>query len=132
MRITFVTRKFGNVERNSHCDVLHLTPIRVANLVLDCNGTFAIKAYCVLFASLNWELVMQYSFIETNTVRNSTTCSVVSFTQLSPTCGHMSLPAQSLWPGRQPYRPRLVGGRRGVGHRLWLPKLEISDWVSSR
>ena len=45
MRITFVTRKFGNVERNSHCDVLHFTPVRVANLVLDCNGVFAIKAY---------------------------------------------------------------------------------------
>ena len=45
MRITFVTRKFGNVERNSHCDVLHITPIRVAKLFLVCNGDFAIKAY---------------------------------------------------------------------------------------
>ena len=45
MWITFVTRKFGNVERNSHCDVLHIAPVRVANLVLDCNGVFAIKAY---------------------------------------------------------------------------------------
>ena len=45
MRITFVTRKFGNVESNSHCDVLHITPIRVARLSLDCNGDFAIKAY---------------------------------------------------------------------------------------
>ena len=45
MRITFVTRKFGNVERNSHCDVLHITPIRVARLFLDCNGDFAIRAY---------------------------------------------------------------------------------------
>ena len=45
MRITFVTRKFGNVERNSHCDVLHITPVRVARLVLDCNDVFAIKAY---------------------------------------------------------------------------------------
>ena len=45
MRITFVTRKFGNVKRNSHCDVLHITPIRVARLFLDCNGDFAIKAY---------------------------------------------------------------------------------------
>ena len=44
MRITFVTCKFGNVERNSHCDVLHITPIRVARLFLDCNGDFAIKA----------------------------------------------------------------------------------------
>ena len=41
--------------------------------------------------------------------------SVVSFTQCSPTCGRMPLPALSLWPGRQPYRPRLVGGRRGGG-----------------
>ena len=47
MQITFVTRKFGNVERNSHCDVLHFTPVRVANLVLDCNGVFAIKAYWI-------------------------------------------------------------------------------------
>ena len=45
MRITFDTRKFGNVERNSHCDVLHIAPVRVANLVLDCNGVLAIKAY---------------------------------------------------------------------------------------
>ena len=45
MRITFVMRKFGNVERNSHCDVLHITPISVARLFLDCNGDFAIKAY---------------------------------------------------------------------------------------
>ena len=44
-RITFVTRKFGNVERNSHCDVLHVTTVRVAMLFLDCNGVFAIKAY---------------------------------------------------------------------------------------
>ena len=41
----FVTRKFGNVERNSHCDVLHNAPVRVAHIVLDCNGVFAIKAY---------------------------------------------------------------------------------------
>ena len=48
MRITFVTRKFGNVERNSHCDVLHITPVRVARLFLDCNGVFAIKAYIIV------------------------------------------------------------------------------------
>ena len=48
MRITFATRKFGNVERNSHCDVKHIAPVRVANLVLDCNGVFAIKAYVVI------------------------------------------------------------------------------------
>ena len=39
--------------------------------------------------------------------------SFVSFAQFSPTCGRMPLPALSLWPGRQPYRPRLLGGRRG-------------------
>ena len=48
MRITCVTRKLGNVECNSHCDVLHITPIRVARLILDCNGVFAIKAYIEL------------------------------------------------------------------------------------
>ena len=47
MQITFVTRKFRNVERNLHCDVLHITTVRVARLVLDCNGVFAIKAYTV-------------------------------------------------------------------------------------
>ena len=45
MRITFVTRTFGNVEHNSHCDVLHFSPVRFARLFLDCNGVFAIKAY---------------------------------------------------------------------------------------
>ena len=30
---------------NSHCDVLHIAPIRVARLFLYCNGDFAIKAY---------------------------------------------------------------------------------------
>ena len=48
MRITFETRKFAKVERNSRCDVLHITPVRVARPVLDCNGVFAIKA------SLDW------------------------------------------------------------------------------
>ena len=41
--------------------------------------------------------------------------SFVSFTQFSPTCGRTPLPALSLWPGRQPCRPRLVDGRRGGG-----------------
>ena len=45
MQITFVTRKFRNVERNLQCDVLHITTVRVARLVLGCNGVFAIKAY---------------------------------------------------------------------------------------
>ena len=45
MQITFVTRKFRNVELNLHCDELHITTVRVARLVLDCNGVFAIKAY---------------------------------------------------------------------------------------
>ena len=45
MRIKFVTCKFRNVERNSHCDVQHFTHVRVARLVLDCNGVFVIKAY---------------------------------------------------------------------------------------
>ena len=46
----------------------------------------------------------------------------MSFTQCSPTCGHMPLPALSLCPGRQPYRPRLVGGRRGGGPSSVAPR----------
>ena len=37
MQITFLTRKFRNVERNLHCEVVHIT-----TLTLDCNGVFAI------------------------------------------------------------------------------------------
>ena len=37
--------KFRKVERNLHCDVLYITTVRVARLVLDCNGVFAINAY---------------------------------------------------------------------------------------
>ena len=35
MRITFNIPEFTRNERNSHCDVLHITPVRVARLVLD-------------------------------------------------------------------------------------------------
>ena len=41
--MTFVTRKFRNVERNVHCDVLHITPGRVARLFLDCKLRFRDK-----------------------------------------------------------------------------------------
>ena len=45
IQITFLTRKFRNVERNLHCVVVHLTTIWVSSLTLDCNGIFVIKAY---------------------------------------------------------------------------------------
>ena len=32
MQITLVTRKFRNVERNLHCDVLHITTDRVIEI----------------------------------------------------------------------------------------------------
>ena len=44
-QITFLTRKFRNVERNLHCDVLHITTVWVSSLTLDFNDVFAIKAY---------------------------------------------------------------------------------------
>ena len=51
MRITFNIPEFTRNERNSHCDELHITPIRVANLVLDDaiagDPDVAIKAYSV-------------------------------------------------------------------------------------
>ena len=45
MRITFLMRKFLNVERNLHCDIVHITTVWVSSLILDCNGVFVIKAY---------------------------------------------------------------------------------------
>ena len=42
------------------------------------------------------------------------------FTQFFPTCGRM--PALSLWPGRQSYRLRLVGGRKGGGLSSVAPR----------
>ncbi len=49
--------------------------------------------------------------------------SVVSFAQISPTCGRMPLPGLSLWPGRQPYRYRtIVDGRRGGGQSAVAPR----------
>ena len=44
MQITFPMRKFRNVERNLHCDVVHVTTVWVSSLTLDCNDVFAIKA----------------------------------------------------------------------------------------
>ena len=61
MRITFVTCKFGNVERNSHCDVLHITPVRVARLVLDYNGVFAIKAYVTATTTKNPHFILRFA-----------------------------------------------------------------------
>ena len=48
--------------------------------------------------------------------------SVLSFTQFFPICGRMPLPALSLWPGRQPYRSRLVDGRLGCGPSYVAPR----------
>ena len=45
MKITYLTRKLRNGERNLHCDVVHVTTKWVSSLTLDCNGVFAIKAY---------------------------------------------------------------------------------------
>ena len=33
----------GKLNVISHCDVLHITPVRVARLVLDCYGVFAYR-----------------------------------------------------------------------------------------
>ena len=46
---TFLWLNVIRISTDSHCDVLHLTPVRVARLVLDCNGVFAIKAYIGLY-----------------------------------------------------------------------------------
>ena len=66
-------------------------------------------------ASRRWRAIVS------NLCWYASSCSVVSFTQCSPTCGRMSLPALSLWPGHQPCRLRLVGGRRGGGPSSMAP-----------
>ena len=38
MQITLLTRNFRNVERNLHCDVVHISTEWVSSLTLDCNG----------------------------------------------------------------------------------------------
>ena len=48
--------------------------------------------------------------------------SVVYFAQFSTICGRMPLPGLSLWPGHQPYRYRIVDGRRGGGQSSIAPR----------
>ena len=62
MQITFLTRKFRNVERNLHCDVVHITTVWVSSLTLDCNGVFAIKAYMPLYD--NWSNTLEFAYID--------------------------------------------------------------------
>ena len=63
MQIMFNTRKFRNVERNLHCDVVHITTVWVSSLSLDCNGVFAIKAYKLTFGvSLTYSAKITASF----------------------------------------------------------------------
>ena len=45
VQITFLSRKFRNVERNLHCDEVHITIVWVSSLTHDCNDVFPIKAY---------------------------------------------------------------------------------------
>ena len=58
MQITLLNGKFRNVERNLHCDVVHITTVWVSSLALDCNVVFAIKDYVLRFAcccTFTWE-----------------------------------------------------------------------------
>ena len=71
MRITFVTRKVGNVERGSHCGVLHIAPVRVARLFLDCNGVFAIKAYIVYSVFFSKDFVLLLLLLLFNFITDS-------------------------------------------------------------
>ena len=52
-QITFITCKFRNVERNLHCDVVHITTVWVPSITRDCNGFFTIKAYRFVVFSLH-------------------------------------------------------------------------------
>ena len=65
---------------------------------------------------------MNLSTNSTSLLQICRSSSFVSFTHLFPTCGRMPLPALSLWPGRQPCRPRLVDGTRGGGPSSVAPR----------
>ena len=85
MEFSFVTRNFQNVERNLHCDVLHITTVRVVRLVLDCIGVFAIKAYTSCMSE-------HYSDV------TATLCDVMSTVSTAwYTCQHIIMTSQ--WTG---------------------------------
>ena len=52
MKITFVTRKFRNGQRNLHRGAVHITTKWVFCITLDYNDVFAIKAYDAHLTSL--------------------------------------------------------------------------------
>ena len=85
--------------------------------------TFIILLYIVQTMSLACGLLcFDRFYYYVMYIVGSSSCSFVSFPQFSPTCGRMPLPALSLWPGRQPSRPRLVDGRRGGGPSSVVPR----------
>ena len=71
----------------------------------------------------SFKLFISINNIVTNRILTKFLLSCPSFTQiqLSPKYGRMPLPALSLWPSRQPYRPRVAGGRRGGGPSYVAP-----------
>ena len=99
MRITFVTRKFGNVERNSHCDVLHITPIRVARLFLDCNGDFAIKAYALASALICFIQRLQQEFTKNQSYRREEMSGSTSEKSFRECYSHRSMTLEPTQPG---------------------------------
>ena len=96
-----------------------------------CHTNLGTTIHSCMFHMLEWLLINacnneDYAKIWTrchlNTLYFASSSSFVSFTQLFPTCGRMPLPALSLWPGRQPCRPRLVDGRRRGGPSSVAPR----------
>ena len=93
--------------------VMPLKPIMASFWLLDHDYTGPFRWNWCLVWTCRTQLSRDFTSLTLSMLIGSS--SFVSFTQCSPTCGRMPLPALSLWPGHQPCRPRLVGGRRGGG-----------------
>ena len=76
----------------------------------------------VLLSDRSLCIILFSPIIRISALAQRSSSSFVSFTQCSPTCGRMPLPSLSLWLGRQPCRPRLVGDRRGGGPSSVAPR----------
>ena len=79
MQIAFLTRKFRNVERNLHYDVVHISTIWVSSLTLDCNFVFAIKAYPLKMTPLPGDWGGDHDRPRTsNTIPSTAQCTTLS------------------------------------------------------
>ena len=111
------------VDGGSPVDVIYLDFQKAFDKVPHQRLILKLKSHGMGNSIINWIEQWLNDMIQRVVVAGEvSSSSFVSFTQLFPTCGRMPLPALSLWPGRQPCRPRLVDGMRGGGPSSVAPR----------